>query len=701
MNVGYIYIRSNIHWNVFNAVKLGKTINILDRETTYMTSEIKKGYYILVIEIDLDILDYIELELQSYLIEHHIYFNGGIEFYNKEIINLIVPYLQDNDINYKILSQDEINNLTKTKRINNTDLQPRDYQLTIINKSYDYFQTNNKGLLIIPCGVGKTLISLWITQKLNLNKIIIGVSNILLLKQWLSIVKILFINIPYLIVMSGISIENIKDFLQNNNKCFIITTYASSYKVLQASNDINYVFNMKINDECHHLTSINIQSSESTKNYIKMLNIKSTIQISLTATIKQLENINEDENIVSNDNIEYFGNIIERKCLLWSIDKKIVCDYIIQTIITNDNDLDFVFNKFNIIDDNDKRLFLSAFISLKSIFDNYSHHILLYSNSIENSIKLIEYIKILLENEYFLFPDLYYSNYTSDMSNHEQKKILDKYNKSKYGIITNVYSLGEGYDNHLIDAVVFAENMGSNIRIVQSSLRASRKNKLEPNKITKIILPILYKDDWLDNNDNQDLKKVKEVIYQMGLEDETIEQKIKVYKINIKKYKTKKKEIDETEDYIDEYDDELTKLIRLRTIKRTMLGTSYEKARKIIKNKDIKNKNSYYKLCEIDNRLTNDPEILYYGSFTNWINYLSIDRIYYDFEMCKNKVDEYLIIYSELKKNNLNLSIISNELCKIDKQFPPNDLWCDYYNIANLKDIIIITSKKKKNSIIL
>ena len=76
--------------------------------------------------------------------------------------------------------------------------------------------------------------------------------------------------------------------------------------------------------------------------------------------------------------------------------------------------------------------------------------------------------------------------------------------------------MGEGYDNHNIDAVVFAENMSSNILIVLSALIASRKNKHQSNKITKIILPILNKDDWLENNNNPDLKKVREVIYQMG-----------------------------------------------------------------------------------------------------------------------------------------------------------------------------------------
>ena len=193
-------------------------------------------------------------------------------------------------------------------------------------------------------------------------------------------------------------------------------------------------------------------------------------------------------------------------------------------------------SRFYIIEENDKRLFLSAFASLKSIFDGHSHHLLIYSNNKDNSLKLTQYIKMLLDDNYFDIPDLYYSNYHSEMKSKDQKEIINNFEKAKFGIITCVYCLGEGYDNHNIDAVVFAENMSSNIRIVQSALRASRKNKHQPNKITKIILPILNKDDWLDNNNNPDLKKVREVIYQMGLEDETITQKIKVFNIEVKKH---------------------------------------------------------------------------------------------------------------------------------------------------------------------
>jgi superfamily II DNA or RNA helicase len=289
------------------------------------------------------------------------------------------------------------------------------------------------------------------------------------------------------------------------------------------------------------------------------------------------------------------------------------------------------------------------------------------------------------------------------MKSKDQKEIINNFEKAKFGIITCVYCLGEGYDNHNIDAVVFAENMTSNIRIVQSALRASRKNKLQPNKITKIILPILNKDDWLENNNNPDLKKVREVIYQMGLEDETITQKIKVCNIEVKKpTKTPgdKKEMKIVDNFGD-YDEELTHRLRLKTIKRTTLGTSYEKARKILVSKNIKSKEEYFELCEKDNRLSVEPELTYTGQFTNWIEYLSIERIYYDLETCIEKVNELLILHNELKTYYLDLSIVCKELCKLDALFPPNELWVEYYNVTDLRDIIVIVSKKKKLGVIL
>jgi superfamily II DNA or RNA helicase len=708
---GYIYTRNHASYEVYDACKLGKAHNIPERDTQYATGEITRGHFEEVFEVPITQMGIIERLLQNEFSELHIKYDAGTEFYNKQIINLIEPYLITLGIKYKKLSKQEISNLVRCNRVRQTmkkiktkaliqilkskktnkqiaTYTQRDYQEIIIKKSYEYFQINEKGLLIIPCGVGKTLISLWITQELKSNTILIGVPNKLLLKQWKEVICSLFQLIPYLIVSGGVEIENIMQFLENNQtKCIVITTYSSAHKVYTATQNISFVFDMKINDECHHLTSHNMRLANTSKKYIQMLNVSSVKQLSLTATLKQLESMCDDGIVVSNDNAEYFGEIIDRKCLLWAIDKNIICDYVIQTIITNEEQLEQQLLRFNITEENDKRLFLSAFTSLKSISDGHSHHLLNYTNNKDNSFKFIQYIKMLLEHKYFDIPDLYYSNYHGTIKLKDQTEIINKFNKAKFGIISCVYCLGEGYDNDNIDAVVFSENMTSNIRIVQSALRASRKNKNDTNKKTKIILPILNRDDWLENNENQDLKKVREVIYQMGLEDETITQKIKVFRIDIEKQKLTKREKVEREivDEFGEYEHELTQKLRLKTIKRTALSTTYEKARKIIADKNIKNKESYYELCKIDNRLSKEPEITFKGQFTNWIEYLSIERIYYDLETCKNKVGEYLLNETDI---DFEFTNITKSLKILDDMFPPYDLWCEYYDINDLTEII-------------
>lgn len=726
---GYIYIRNHPSYDLDDACKMGKANNIPERDTQYATGEIKRGYFEAVFEVPIEKMGIIERLLQNEFRELNIKYDGGTEFYNKKIITLIEPYLIALGIQFSKLSKQEISDLVRCNRVRKTikkiNIQslihilkskrtnkqivsyiPRNDQTIIIGKSVIHFKQYDKGMLVLMCGVGKTLISLWITQELNSNTILIGVPNKLLLKQWEEVICVLFQNIPYLIVSGGVDVESIIRFLENNQKkCIVITTYSSAHKVYTVAQQTRFVFSMKILDEVHHLTTTNIEEKDR-KTYVNILKIKSEKQISLTATLKLLENKENqrDEDIViSNDNVEYFGEIIDRKCLLWAIDESIICDYVIQTIITNEEQLEQQLSRFNIIEENDKRLFLSAFASLKSIFDEHSHHLLIYSNNKDNSFKLIQYIKMLLDDNYFDIADLYYSNYHSEMKSKDQKEIIYNFKKAKFGIITCVYCLGEGWDFPLLDGVVFAENMTSNIRIVQSALRASRKNKNDKNKKTKIILPILNRDDWLENNENPDLKKVREVIYQMGLEDETITQKIKVFKIDIEKPKSKTREKEERKmvDEFGEYDDELTQKLRLKTIKRTALATTYEKSIKINVEKNIKSKESYYELCEIDNRLSKEPEIVFKGQFTSWIEYLSIERVYYDLENCKNKVGEYLLLYPEIKKHYLDLSIVSNELCKIDALFPPNGLWVEYYNVKDLRDIITITNKKKKMGVIL
>ena len=794
MSEGYIYVRTHPAYSnsQYNACKLGKASNIPERDSQYATGELIRGDFKLVIEFDnITIAGMVERMLQRWFTcqDFHVKYDAGTEFYKQDIITQIVPYLEKTNIAFRVLSPEEINALTRTWRLrkvlpryiqqwlenklkqpkltienpNTSEIEseplniqtlnqdyftPRSYQTDIITKALTHLQIYAKGLLILTCGVGKTLISLWIALQIithitalsmsphGVNSIIIGVPNISLLKQWYDTITKLFRgNIHILTVSGGTTDTEIGHYLTHmmstNQTAVVLTTYSSSHKVNTATRVINYTFGIKILDETHHLTTENMSQSNTGKTYIQMLNIPAVKQLALTATIKQIDpSADNHENIISNDNVAHFGEIIERKCLLWAIQQNIICDYVIQTVVTEEDTLNEIFAQLNITTEDasgianidlEKRMFLSAYTALKSICFGCSHHLLIYSNCKENSHKLIHYIKLLLDAGYFTFPNhdaagtntngIYYSSYHSDMSIGTQADILKQFEAAKYGIITCVYCLGEGWDFPLLDGVVFSENMTSNIRIVQSALRASRKHTAQPNKIAKIILPIYIGEsadsgiDWFganyDNkyNTSQDLQKVRRVIYQMGLEDETIAEKIKVSRIKVKRDVEKQQDTDSvitsnstTTNYqpeFGEYDADLTEQLLLKTTARTSLGITYERARRIIADKGIKSKEEYYELCKRDIRLTKDPEYTYKAQFTNWVAYLSIPRIYYnDVNVCRAKINEYMTenIYTDFE-----FMEITKILTQLDTNFPPFDLWCDYYNINDLSELFQIS----------
>jgi superfamily II DNA or RNA helicase len=155
----------------------------------------------------------LEQEFKSY----SVYIDGGTEFYKKTVIPLILDVLTKYNIEAIQLTSEEIGRLTgkhyssKSQKsessVVNCYYTKRDYQLTIIDTSVVHFQEHSKGILVLMCGIGKTLISLWITQELKLNTILIGVPNIQLLDQWKNVITLLYPTIPQLSVYENCTIN--------------------------------------------------------------------------------------------------------------------------------------------------------------------------------------------------------------------------------------------------------------------------------------------------------------------------------------------------------------------------------------------------------------------------------------------------------------------------------------------------------------
>ena len=61
MEIGYIYLRNHESYDKYDCYKLGKTLNIPERENLYITGEIKRGEFISVYKVKKTEMDKISL----------------------------------------------------------------------------------------------------------------------------------------------------------------------------------------------------------------------------------------------------------------------------------------------------------------------------------------------------------------------------------------------------------------------------------------------------------------------------------------------------------------------------------------------------------------------------------------------------------------------------------------------------------------
>ena len=700
---GYIYIRNHSSYDIEDACKIGKTSNIPERDIQYATGEIKRGYFEEVFEVPIEKMSIVERLIQYEFHELNIKYDAGTEFYNKKIITLIEPYLIILGIKYKKLSKQEISDMVrcnrvrkifkkiniqslihilKSKKINNQYIwNEREYQRTIINFSKIELLSKNKLYIELPTGGGKSYIVYSLFKYLKSEFIIIVSPRKIVNSQNISQKYLQILKDNY-ITFNFSSDTNLDEYLRLSNKKIIICCTQSINKIYEKILLIS-VTNITVwFDEAHWgiedwndtlSDNINSQFWLLDNNYIKYRIFTSA---SPNKTI-----ILQNENIFGK--LYYPIKVKELIDLNWLSKIK---PYIYSEIIKNVDNINYIICDFN---ERNRKFGFSFHNKQKNAFNLFYKHYIQYKSN-KTHIK-----------PFLLVSD----NFTNEKESKLQEIELEYNYRDIKTYETTICSIGYvvakysmGYDFNKLDFMCLSDPKLSIKDIKQCIGRGIRPDGLgqygsNKEKILNISLPM-----YIDENDENKYEKIIEVLKYLLYDIE-----IPFEEIEFKNRSTVNKEVNHKLNEYDGINNIKSMLLNLLELKnrRTTLTTTYEKARKIIADKNIKSKEAYYELCERDNRLSKEPEILFKERFTNWIEYLSIERIYYDLETCKNKVDEYLLLYPEIKKHYLDLSIISNKLSKIDTLFPPSDLWVEYYDVKDLRNIITITNKKKKFGAIL
>ncbi len=357
------------------------------------------------------------------------------------------------------------------------DIKPYSYQIEAFDKFNEHFINNNRGILSLPCGCGKTYTSYLISEKYSQ---IILISP---LREFANQNLNRFIEYGYdksntlLVDSDGIrDVENIKEFIKEHKNLLISTTYNSMDLI---SNCLDLFNNpLFIIDEFHNLSKTNI--NDETNNIYKLL--ISNHKILFMSATPRIYDIEYDDEMIDIECL--FGNIIYQMRFNDAISNKYITDYKIwlPSIHENNEELDKELSIYDI----DNEIKNRCKFLYSCILNNGSRKIIIYCKDTNDMNNMIECMKTL--NDYYIINmDLYGIN--SETNDKNRKEILEKFsNNNKIQLLFNIRILNECIDIPACDSIYISYPPKNKITTIQRISRATRIDKKNPYKISNIYI---------------------------------------------------------------------------------------------------------------------------------------------------------------------------------------------------------------------
>ena len=418
------------------------------------------GFYMMISHYDIDGILYYTSKLSS---------NIKCQKSNPKIKYIRKP-IEDE----KIVELEDYSNL-----INN----PFDYQVEASNKLKTVFLSKNRAILQLPCGLGKTLISMMVG--LSYKQVVI----ISPLKQYTIQNLDRFKNELKYKDYEGLIIDSdgtrdvnyISEFIEKNKKIILSVTYKSCdvlYEILHKLT--NYII---IIDEFHNITQNDLLGlNENGLNQI-LLSQSKILFMSATPRLFQINDEMEDE-----VDDEIFGKIEYLYNMGDAIKTNKICNYEIyipDIQINNDIFIDDI-KKEVIIQNISNDIIVKSNFILRGMLETGSKKCILYARTQEEAHEFKKTIMTI--NEYFVL-DIWTDTILSTDNKESRINKIKYFTKfTGYSIIISVEILNECIDIKECDSIYITYPSQSKIKNIQRICRANRLDKNNPKKISKIFL---------------------------------------------------------------------------------------------------------------------------------------------------------------------------------------------------------------------
>lgn len=408
---------------------------------------------------------------------------------------------------------------------------PRPYQQDAIDNVIKGFQDHSRGQMIMPCGTGKTLISLWIYEALKSKRTIILFPSLSLLRQtkneWVENSKEAF---KYLCVCSDQGVDQgldaikidlkelsnvttdpkeIRSFLKKNPEGIIFSTYQSLDTIIDAIRRTDIIFDLAICDEAHK-TAGKAGSKFSLIHDDSSIKCSKRLYMTATPRVLNASNSETDQFAYCMDNPQIFGPEFHRMNFREAINQGILVDYKIIAVHLTDE----IIKKIDIEDKDSSQLLHNH--SLKTFLEKYNaHHIVTYHSSIKRA-------KEFSERHNKINKDIKSFHIYGAQGPKVREEILNQFATLETAIISNARCLIEGVDVPVIDAVFFSDDKSSRIDVVQAIGRALRTTKDGKKDCAYIILPFYQSSNEEVIDEDNKFKNIINIVKALYSVDERI-----------------------------------------------------------------------------------------------------------------------------------------------------------------------------------
>ncbi len=387
-----------------------------------------------------------------------------LEVYENKIYFVKLPYENDNCI-------------VEDKKT--LEIIPYFYQTEAVNKFKKHYQENNRGILSLPCGCGKTYTSYLIS---NDYKHIIILSP---LREFASQNLNRFVEYGYdknntlLVNTDGNrDIDSIKEFIKDHQNVLISCTYNSMDLIsecLGLFKDALFII-----DEFHNLSKANISDDEN--NIFKLL--MSDHKILFMSATPRIYDIEYDEN-ESYDTDHLFGEVVYQMTFTDAISNKYITDYKIwlPSIHENNEALDKELSIYEI----DNQMKNRCKFLYSCIANNGSRKCIVYCKDTDDMKAMMECMETL--NDFYIM-DVQMQSISCEDIEKKRKSVLESFanNNDKIQLLFNIRILNECIDIPACDSIYISYAPKNKITTIQRISRATRTDKKNPYKIANVYI---------------------------------------------------------------------------------------------------------------------------------------------------------------------------------------------------------------------